>query len=433
MNTPNALTQAMQRDRGVALALLNPSRRDLEYGLALHRECLVAESYSLGLHAPVDVKELNREIESGASAAECNDLMEDQIMLNWMSNADLLADYQRAWEVSGVSCLFLNAGEEGNNPQRLLKRLARYTWLIDTLPDFLGRATSAAQVRGNHRDGKRTICFALNGVPLPGRNENVQDELREIRVFAQLGVRMMHLTYQRRNPIGDGCGEINDGGLSDFGRAVVAEMNRLGVIVDLAHTGWKTCLDVAKITERPVLVSHSAVHALNAHIRNKPDTVIRAVLETGGTMGITNYPSFLGLTGDICAFLEHIDYLVQKFGDDSVTIGTDDAYKQPGFFELLEEVQWPRSRERWEGLWPIPHPGSDSRWSDPKLWQSLSWTNWPLFTVGMVMRGYSDETIRKILGGNLLRVVEANEQKMSQAHTASPEIAGINSLVTAAL
>ncbi len=411
MTTLTALPDAIERDRAVALALLKPSKRDLDYGLALHRECLVAESYSLGLHAPVDAEALDREAASGASASEWSDLFEDHLMLNWTSTPELLAQYRQAWETSGVGCLFINAGEEGNRPERLLKRLARYTALIDTLPDLLARATTAEQIRANHRAGKRSLCFALNGVPLPGRCENVQDELREIRTFARLGVRMMHLTYQRRNPIGDGCGEINDGGLSHFGHAVVGELNRLGVVIDLAHTGWKTCLDVAKTTQRPVLVSHSAVHALSGHLRAKPDNVIRAVLDTGGTMGITNYPDFLGLSGDLSALLEHIDYMVRTFGEDSVTIGTDDAYKTTDAAETLETLQWPAARERWEGLWPNETPGSDPRWTSPELHQSMAWTNWPLYTVGMVMRGYRDETIAKILGGNLLRVIAANTER----------------------
>ncbi len=412
MKTNDALlTDAMRRDRDVALALLKPSSRDLEHGLTLHRECFVAESYSLGLQAPIDPTALNRLAEEGASAFEWKDLLEEQIKLNWTSTAELRNEYQRAWEASGVSCQFVNAGEESNQPLRLLKRLARHTRLVDTLPALLARATSADQIRASHRDGKRAICFAFNGVPLPGRNESVQDELREIRVFAQLGVRMMHLTYQRRNLLGDGCGEICDGGLSDFGHAAVAEMNRLGVIIDLAHTGWRTCLDAARATKRPLLVSHSTVHALSGHIRAKPDEVIRAVLDTGGTMGITNVPSFLGGGGDIRDFIEHLDYMVRTFGDDSVTIGTDSPYMLPGHLQQLEEVKLnsPRSRARWEKLWPANNPSSRPEWNKPEQKQSLSWTNWPLFTVGMVQRGFPEKTIRKILGQNLLRVVEGNE------------------------
>jgi hypothetical protein len=153
-----------------------------------------------------------------------------------------------------------------------------------------------------------------------------EEELRHIRVFFQLGCRMMHLTHNRRNPIGDGCAEPANAGLSDFGRAVVQEMNRVGTIVDVAHSGWQTCLDAARASKRPVVVSHSCAWALNHHHRCKPDEVIRAVVDTGGTMGITNVPAFLGTKGDIGTMLDHIDYVAGKFGVDHVTIGTDRAY-----------------------------------------------------------------------------------------------------------
>lgn len=405
----------MRRQRKVALDLLKPSARDLEYGLALHRDAFVAESYSLGLHAPADIASLCREVEAGASAPEYNDLLGDQTMLGWASTEALRRQYRQTWEAAGVSCLLINAGQECNDPMRLLKRLARYTCLIDAMPDFLSRATGAGQILANYHAGKRSLCLTLNGIPLRGRQESVEDELGVIRVFAQLGVRMMHLTYNRRNAIGDGCGEPNDGGLSDFGHAVVAEMNRQGVIIDLAHTGWKTCLDTCKATRNPVLVSHSTVHALNAHVRAKPDEVIRKVLDTGGTMGITNVPAFLGGSGDIRAFLDHLDYMVKTFGDDSVTIGTDRAYKFPGADTLHEETRPPRSRSGWERLWPKNDPIFAEEWRKPAQIQSLAWINWPLFTVGLVQRGHGDETIRKILGLNLLRVLEANP---SRAHCA---------------
>ena len=407
-NPHHPLSPIAAEEWQVALDLLKPSQKDLHHGLELHQSCLVAESYSLGIHAPVDAEALNRELESGATAAEYKDLREEQLMIRWLDSPGLREDYRHAWEAAGVSCLFLNAGEEGNNPLVLLKRLARYTHLIDSLPGILSRAVSVEQILEARKNHKRSICLTLNGVPLAGCQQNVQDELLFIRVFAQLGVRMMHLTYNRRNPIGDGCGEPNDGGLSDFGHAVVGEMNRLGVIVDLAHTGWKTCLDTAKATRQPVVVSHSAVHALNDHIRAKPDEVIKAVLDTGGTMGITNYPAFLGRSGDLCAFIDHIDYMVRKFGAESVTIGTDRAYKHPETVSSHRTVQAPpRARTRWESLWPAGDALHSAKWQDQKMKQSLSWTNWPLFTVGLVQRGHSDETIRKILGENLLRVARA--------------------------
>ena len=107
-----------------------------------------------------------------------------------------------------------------------------------------------------------------------------------LKIFYQLGIRMMHLTYNRRNMIGDGCAEESNAGLSDFGRAVVKEMNRLGIIVDVAHSGEKTSLEAARLSDRPVVASHSGARALNDHFRCKSDELIKAICDTGGYIGV---------------------------------------------------------------------------------------------------------------------------------------------------
>lgn len=400
-----ALTEPMRHAREVALSILKPSRRDLEYGLGLHREALVIESYSLGLHAPPDADALNEATATGASDLEYQDLYEEQIMTRWAAEEALKEEYLSSWEAAGVDCIFLNAGEEGNDPLRLLKRLARYVFLTDAMPGVVRRAVSAEAIEANRQSGHRSLCFALNGIPLSGRLESVEDELRHVRVFSQLGAGMMHLTYNRRNPVGDGCGELADGGLSDFGRATVAELNRLGVIIDVAHTGWRTTLDVAKATRQPVVISHSAVWELNRHVRCKPDPVIRAVVETGGAMGLTTLPRFLGGAGDLSVFLDHIDYVVKHFGADAVTIGTDLGHRSQRHAAAMARVlPRPPRRRRWEVLWPEGEDPDAAEWNQPQQLQSMAWTNWPLFTVGMVQRGHDDAAIRKIVGGNMLRI-----------------------------
>ncbi|HWL53668.1 MAG TPA: membrane dipeptidase [Chthoniobacteraceae bacterium] len=398
---------AIEEARSVALHLLKPSTRDLEYGLALHREALVFESYSLGLRAPLDAPVINAAVEGGASAEEMNDLSGDQWATGWVADEALREEYRQTLEAAGVTCLCINAGEEGNHPDRLLRRLARLTFLIDMMPDLLARAATPADIVAAHRAGKRCLYLTTNGVPLPGRHLSVEEELAMIRVFAQLGVRMMHLTYNRRNLLADGCAEKANAGLSDFGHAVVAEMNRCGVIIDLAHTGWQSSLEAARVSTRPVVASHTAAHALNAHLRAKPDEVIRAIVESGGTVGITNIPEFLGRSGDIHALLDHLDYMVHTFGAGSVTIGTDSSYRSchpPAGGAALQPR--PRRRIGWENFWPKGFLEERERWKCSTEARSLAWTNWPLFTVGLVQRGYDDETIRGIIGGNLLRVAE---------------------------
>jgi membrane dipeptidase len=401
------MNEKIQKSRDVALNILNPSSRDLEHGLELHQNALVIESYGLGLRAPIDPDTVNTAIDEGASDRELQDLTEDMGMTRWALTPELRQEYQDAWQASGVTCTFQNAGEEGNDPLRLMKRLARHTYVTDAMPDFLQRVPTPNDIVTTHKSDKHCTYLTCNGIPLVGDQTNPQEELRYLRIFAQFGVRMMHLTYNRRNPIGDGCGEPNDAGLSDFGHATVAEMNHLGIIIDLAHTGWQTCLGAAKTSNQPVIVSHSVACTLNEHIRSKPDNVIRAVLDTGGTMGITNVPAFLGGNGDINAFLDHIDYVAKTFGTDAVTIGTDRSYTSQYVDEANSKLQpRPKQRNRWEALWPPDDPVKSPEWRQPHQEQSLTWTNWPLFTVGLVQRDYTDEDILKIIGGNILRVAK---------------------------
>ena len=167
------------------------------------------------------------------------------------------AEFLAAFEAAGVDCIFQNAGEEGSDPLRLIKRLAHFTKLTDLMRPKLTKAVNSTDVLTAKEAGNFALCFSGNGVPLRQQWHSVRDELRLIRIFFELGIRMMHLTYNRRNPIGDGCGEPHDGGLSDFGRAAVTEMNNVGVIVDVTHSGWKTSLDAAKASSKPMVASHT--------------------------------------------------------------------------------------------------------------------------------------------------------------------------------
>ena len=208
---------------------------------------------------------------------------------------------------------------------------------------------------------------------------------------------MMHLTYNRRNLMGDGCAEAANAGLSDFGRMAIAEMNRVGVIPDVAHSGQQTSLEAALCSKKPVVASHSTAGKFSTHYRAKCDEVIEAIKKTNGYIGICCYPAFLQGKKNINALIDHIDYVAKTFGVDHVAIGTDRG-------ATLSEYVWsenmPKNRKIWEQYWVAPGTGDNA----PDDFGSLAWTNWPLFTVGLVMRGYSDSDIQKIIGGNVMRV-----------------------------
>ncbi len=406
------LNPEIQRTRDVGLSVLKPSQKDLEHGLELHANSIVFESYGFSPRSAIDGGALKTAILEGASDIEIDDMRENMGMTNCVTSASEREEYLSAWRASGVTCIFQNAGQEGQEPLVMLKRLSHFTYVTDHLPE-VRKVVRSEDVEKVKAEGQYALCFTTNGVPLTQQWVSIPDELRYVDIFRQLGIQMMHLTYNRRNMIGDGCGEEANGGLSDFGRAVIGEMNRLGVIPDCAHSGWQTSLEAANISTKPVVASHSTAVGIFPHMRSKPDEVIRAIADTGGYIGICCIPRFLRKEGNLNTFLDHIDYVVKKFGADHVTIGTDVAYtsRNRKEQEQIARVEGRgKRRSPFRSLWPedkfTPSAGAED---------SMAWTNWPLFTVGMVQRGHSDDDIRKILGGNVMRVLKASQIEAEKA------------------
>lgn len=399
---PLLVTQnpVISRARDEALEVLKPTAAQLERGLELHTNSVVFDTYGFAPTAAIDGAAFQTIAEQGAFEAELNDLREEMTRTQAVWSDAEREEFREALRCGGVTCIFQNAGEEGQDPLMLMKRLARCTFLTDMLRGTLTRASLPQDIEAAKREGLHCLYLTGNGVPILQRWETVEQELGYVRLFFQLGIRMMHVTYNRRNMLGDGCAEIANGGLSDFGREAVAEMNRVGVIVDVAHSGWRTSLESAKASTRPMVASHTTCDELNHHIRAKPDEVIKAICDTGGLIGICCIPNFLGRTGDIAALIDHIDHAVKKYGVEHVGIGTDVAHvsQNAGAQNALVKSRGKR-RERFASLWPEGALGGN--WPGRR---TLAWTNWPLFTVGLVQRGYSDDDIAAILGGNMLRV-----------------------------
>jgi membrane dipeptidase len=177
------------------------------------------------------------------------------------------------------------------------------------------------------------------------------------------------------------------------------------------------------------VASHSTAAALHPHIRSKPDEVIQAIADSGGYIGICCISRFLRGKGDLNALLDHIDHVVKKFGVDHVAIGTDIAYTSRNSAEESKKAAvggLRRKREDFRSLWPkddflateeeasrVERTGriwpKDDFLATEEADLSIAWTNWPLYTVGLVQRGYSDDDIRKILGGNVMRVLRVTE------------------------
>lgn len=226
----------------------------------------------------------------------------------------------------------------------------------------------------------------------------VEYDLRLLRVFHRLGVRVIQLTYNEKNPVGDGSTERTDCGLSKYGQRMIQEMNHLGIVVDCSHVGYRTTMEAMEISKAPVVFSHSNAYGVFPSKRNIKDDQIKALAKSGGVIGMNGFPGFVsnesfvdkGRGPSLDQLLDHVDYIAKLVGTDYIGLGLD--YSQSN----------PEDYKRW-GYEPDTYPMPP--WHYPTGIDDVS--KLPNFTRGLKSRGYSDTDIRKILGKNFIRVFKA--------------------------
>jgi membrane dipeptidase len=232
----------------------------------------------------------------------------------------------------------------------------------------------------------------------------VEDDLDRLALFRKLGVRIMQITYNYRNFLGDGCLETEDGGLSVLGRDAVRLMNRLGIAIDLSHVGDRTSLDAIALSDTPVLATHADARALVDLPRNKPDHILKAIAETGGVIGASVYGPMLW-DGDrtrrptIDDFVRHLEHIVEIAGIDHVGFGTD----LPASKDLTKTAFEAANRRLWSG---ISSYGDSFGHDIPARYpaDANAHAKLPAITEALVNRGWRAQDIEAYLGGNFARV-----------------------------
>ena len=182
-------------------------------------------------------------------------------------------------------------------------------------------AKSVADIRAAKAQGEVAIVLHFQGA------DPIEDELDFLNVFHAAGLRVMQLTYNSRNRLGDGCFEPSDAGLSKFGRKVIRRMEDLAMAVDLSHAGARTALEATEAATRPVVVTHANARALLDTPRNISDDLIRAVAASGGVIGVCAAPFFLTRVGDatLDMLIDHVVYIAELVGVHHVGLGFDFA------------------------------------------------------------------------------------------------------------
>jgi len=236
--------------------------------------------------------------------------------------------------------------------------LAGWNRLINGRPDCFERVVASADIAGTCRTGRVGVLLGM-------QNADQFRTVSDVKEFWEAGLRLSQLTYNGPNRLGHGCASHQDKGLTEFGGAIVRQMNATGMIVDVSHSGSRTTLETIEESTKPVLVTHSNCAALVPHPRCKSDQIIRALAKQGGVMGITSVRTFLWSSREkkLGNCLDHIEHIARIAGIEHAGIGSDiDPTEAPArIYDIAD---------------------------------------------GLLQRGWSKDNVRLVLGGNFARAID---------------------------
>ncbi|PCI32479.1 MAG: membrane dipeptidase [Alphaproteobacteria bacterium] len=288
------------------------------------------------------------------------------------------------YRTSGFDVVTLNVGFDALPWENSLRMLAQFRSWIGRHSDKFHLVGSASDIREAKKNGRLGICFDLEG------GNALNGDLSMVEMFYHLGVRWMLIAYNKNNLLGGGC-QDDDPGLTDFGREVIIEMNRVGMVVCCSHTGQRSAMEALEQSDSPVIFSHSNPAAIWPHPRNISDQMIRACAETGGVIGINGVGPFLG-NNDIRSetFVRHIDHIVQLVGPRHVGLAFDYVFDHQELTDYIEQHP---------DLFP-PEDGYAGGMNIVRPEQLMD------IMAGLQKLGYSDSDLRNIAGENHLRIAQ---------------------------
>jgi microsomal dipeptidase-like Zn-dependent dipeptidase len=276
--------------------------------------------------------------------------------------------------------------------------IGKWRDLIAANADLVCIARSTADILAADAAGK--VAFLLGY-----QNTNLLDgRIRYVELFADLGVRVLQLTYNNQNGVGSSCYEDVDPGLSRFGREVVREMNRCGMLIDCSHVGDRTTLDAIRWSEKPVAITHANADSIFPHKRNKSDAIIRALAEKGGVIGCAAYRNITppAACDSVDAWAEMVARTVEIAGIEHVALGTDFSHHNTeAYLDWMRVGRWTRTVQYGASMNASRAPSEKPAWI--KRVNGLADV-----APALARAGFSAGEVEQIASGNWLRVYRAN-------------------------
>ncbi|SAK48391.1 membrane dipeptidase [Caballeronia pedi] len=319
---------------------------------------------------------------------------EESIVIDAVSPLLLNKSYTDLYRQGGVTavCPTVSLGGTAGEQVKVLG-----SWLRHIRQDpSLILSTSVRDIERAKELNRLALIFHFQGT------DSIEDNLDLVDAYYALGVRVIQLTYNVKNRVGDGCTERTDAGLSEFGIKLVQRLNELGIAVDCSHTGVRTTLDAMEVSTAPVIFTHANARSVFDSKRNITDEQIRGIAKTNGVIGVNIVPYYIvkHVRPTIDQLLDHVSYIASLVGVDHVGIGFDYFGGQQPFVSDEEANQIYRSfidAGKWDpNVTPPPTQLYPEGLDTPAYMANL--------TPALIRRGFSEQEVKKILGGNWMRV-----------------------------
>jgi len=311
-------------------------------------------------------------------AVICNTTLKSIVSLG----AEQLGETLPRYLASGFTYVSLTVGLDETPLQETVLYCARERRRYKNSKDYIFVETVDDILRAK-KEGKLAVGFHFQG------SNPLMSELAMVELYYNLGIRHMVMVFNHKNPVGDGCLERTDGGLSQYGIRLIEEMNRVGIMVDCTHGGYTTSMEAMEVSKEPVIFSHCNVLGLRDHQRNIRDDQITACAKTGGVIGISGIARFMADPQDDSTekYFQHIDYATNLVGPEHVCIGLDHNYSLTTRHKYYADNPHLLSKD---------DPNFPFKYVQPE--------QFPKLTEMMLKNGYNETDVEGILGENFLRV-----------------------------